>query len=162
MLHDEVQGSTSRVTGNSRGDLVFGPAALTQRLLAIEVAQIILADPEPHMDYLLERGREFSTKGLHRQKLEPRRCHGNTARLWYESGGRIRIATGYAYSSGLWVQHSWGAESGHVVETTHRFEKYFGIELSARDALKFLLCNPFSDLLERVSCDIRSGVSPVK
>jgi hypothetical protein len=135
-----------------------GPAELERRLLGLAGGRALLADPEPHLDELLGRGRGFAANRVRMRRLEPHRCHGNAARLWYESTGAIGIATGYACHGGLWVQHSWGVKGDRVIETTGRFAHYFGVELTTRESLLFTFSNAM-DLMERLIHDLREGLA---
>jgi hypothetical protein len=61
------------------------------------------------------------------------------------------IATGFAYAApslsfpGAWYQHSWGLDystkTPRVIETTHKFEDYYGVELDKEECKCFVLQN---------------------
>ena len=89
-------------------------------------------------------------------KGETHLCHANSASLWYESRGRIRVATGYCRSGDVWLTHSWGMENGRIVETTCFSELYFGIIL---DELETLRCafGELPGLVERIKQDMNQG-----
>jgi hypothetical protein len=135
-------------------------AALERRFREMINGLVLLPDPEPHLEELLTRGREFAVDRLRMRRGERHRCHANATRFWYESGGSIAIATGYAYDGGLWFQHSWGLDGDRVIETTHRSVRYFGVELTTGESLSFLFAND-PDLIEKMVRDLKEGkVSP--
>ena len=61
------------------------------------------------------------------------------------------IGTGFAYteyssvSPGAWYQHSWGLDystkTPRVIETTHKFKDYYGVELDNEECKCFVLQN---------------------
>lgn len=91
---------------------------------------------------LAERGMLFpSGRGrfLWRRR-DPSRCHWNVADLWRESRGHIMVATGLALADdGAWRSHSWGVRGKMVVETTNRFDAYYGVLLEYDEAERFAL-----------------------
>jgi hypothetical protein len=74
-------------------------------------------------------------------------CHANVIHLWLEKSPWSRmyaIGTGYALTDddGVWLPHSWCLQrTNHgvsIIETTSIIgDKYFGLQLSGRDADKF-------------------------
>ncbi len=133
---------------------------------------VILLLPEPDLDLLLEHGSLFDpeglrmqTGGLHVERGDPPLARQNTARLWWQSRGRIRIVSGYAlHESGSWVRHWWGLEEGRIVETTVRLRHYFGAELSFKQSLQYALSVPqlsdeMSNALELESASFPRGGS---
>ena len=129
---------------------------LEQRLLELGGKQVAFLQPESQIDRLLEEGRLFSNEGRRLVEGEPHRCHANAARLWYESRGKVRIATGYWRSGELWGAHSWGMEDGKIVETTWFSDDYFGIVLDEIDSLRSAVAD-VPGLNERVMRDIAQG-----
>jgi hypothetical protein len=95
----------------------------------------------PYLRRLADRGRFFSIEGLTLVKGRKLQCHRNVARLF--AAGKIDIATGYAeYLPALWYCHSWGLSEGKmIIETTIKFNQYFGIALSKAEARRFTQLN---------------------
>jgi hypothetical protein len=119
-----------------------GLLVLRDRLLDLGGKEVVFFCPESDLSALLARGRSFPAARSRRRRMERSHCHGNVARLYFESRGRIRIATGYALSEDrLWRQHSWGVEGETVIETTEPRVAYFGIELTVVKAALFALSN---------------------
>jgi hypothetical protein len=84
---------------------------------------------------LIERG--FVMSGpVKRAPMLTSACHENVAHLWaVNARGIIGIGTGYALSAdSLWRQHSWGIGREGLLETTVRYERYFGILLQGSEA----------------------------
>jgi len=95
---------------------------------------------EPDADRIATRG--VLWKG--RVKMmpgEPHQCHANAASLWLGNSDRSSIITGYAFDKkdGSWRQHSWllHHHTGNTIETTVRFDKYFGFEMDHDEAMHF-------------------------
>ena len=131
---------------------------LERRLLEVGGRRVVLPPVEPHLGALLERGRVIPAGGSRLQRMQRSRCHSNAAELWQESGGCIRIGTGYALSDdGLWRRHSWGLERGRVVETTVEHELYFGVELDVEGSRVFGVCNPPQRVEEQALEAMRRG-----
>lgn len=67
-----------------------------------------------------------------------------------DHGARV-IGTGFAYTEyssvlpGAWYQHSWGLDYStkrpRVIETTHKFTDYYGVELNNEEGKCFVLQN---------------------
>lgn len=95
----------------------------------------------PDRNIIEARGKLYSTKGLVVVKGEPHECHTNTAKLL--AAKKIdAIVTGYAlHKSGVgratWHDHTWGLKDGKIVETTVRFDRYFGAKLTGKEAVAF-------------------------
>jgi hypothetical protein len=99
------------------------------------------------IDFLLERGRQFSTAGLEcltetpfpdwRKPLSPNECHRNCIdlRSYLGTAGRSEyvIVHGWALSSNdIWYCHSWCLRRigpKNIIETTPRRVAYFGFIL---------------------------------
>jgi hypothetical protein len=71
--------------------------------------------------------------------MEGNRCHENVACLWDQrkKRGKLKgIATGDALNEdGMWRWHSWCLTATHILETTDRHARYFGIPMNAEDAV---------------------------
>jgi hypothetical protein len=116
---------------------------LKARLLVLGGRDVVQAANEFDAPAILSRGRVFPGEGAKRRRGRRSQCHRNSADLWFRSGGRTRIVTGYALSDdGLWRQHSWGCENGRVAETTEPRVLYFGYELGHWEAFRFAMGNP--------------------
>lgn len=110
---------------------------LEQRLLSMG-GEIVVPRREPDQDKILSRGRQWIGHNIKIIKGQTRNCHGNVAKSWRSNPRRYRIATGWALSDdGLWRQHSWLVEGRTLIETTTLREKYFGFELTPREAQQF-------------------------
>jgi hypothetical protein len=113
---------------------------LQEKLLSL-CGDWVALQPECDLKAILDRGRIFSGKIIFK-KLASRNCHGNCCELWVENVGRYRIATGWALSTdGIWRQHTWLLSGKRIIETTEPRIMYYGIELSDREALRFLAGN---------------------
>jgi hypothetical protein len=120
--------------------------ALEDHLLGLGGKRVILQpEPEGFLPKLLHRGKVFPGRGVKRIAGGPSRCHGNSMILYlqfhndqmlYES---CEIATGYALSGGIWVQHSWLLADDQVIETTVRRTMYFGVVLNDIEAAQFVM-----------------------
>ncbi len=111
-------------------------AALENRLLAYGGSRMVYL-PEPHLVGLLSHGQVFDGRVVLKRGL-PNRCHENVAALWNKNRSTSAIVTGYALSDdGLWRQHSWLLRKQHVIETTMRRERYFGVVLDLGESLRF-------------------------
>lgn len=63
---------------------------------------------EEDLERILSRGVTLDGEFAHMMVGQASECHCNSARLWKQNEGSVRIATGYALSQdGLWRQHSW-------------------------------------------------------
>jgi len=110
---------------------------LEQKLLSI-AGDMVVPRREPDQDKILSRGRQWIGHNIKIIKGQTRNCHGNVAKSWRRNQRRYRIATGWALSEdGLWRQHSWLVEGRTLIETTTPREKYFGFELTPREAQQF-------------------------
>lgn len=115
---------------------------LERRLLDLGGVMALLFLPDPQIGELLERGRYFPGARALMRLGEPASCHANAAMMFVQSGGEVRVATGYALSSdGLWRQHSWGIEvvDARILETTDRRVRYYGYVLNDAETVMRLL-----------------------
>jgi hypothetical protein len=121
------------------------------RLLAIG-GESVFAQPDPHLDDVLERGRVFKPAGRKRVRGDLHCCHQNAALLYARHhslghGGACEIATGYAlYEGGIWAQHSWLWDGARVIETNTSLRLYFGVVLEPLEAAMFV----FSQVISRL------------
>lgn len=119
-----------------------------KKLLSIGGEAVVFREEtQEDAELIVKEGRLFSTRYRRMKVGRASNCHGNTAAL-YASG--LDIATGYARKEGLWRQHSWGFESyrtasgkviERIVETTRKFDVYFGTALDDQRASKFTMEN---------------------
>jgi len=138
---------------------------LRERLLEQGGERVMFLFPEPDIVLILEHGSLFNTDGLrmqtgglHVERGDPHLPDENTARLWWQSQGRIRFGSGYALlESGLWVKHWWGLEVGRIVETTVRFQLYFGVVLGFKRSLENALTVP--QLSDEISNTLEHGIA---
>jgi hypothetical protein len=85
--------------------------------------------------------RSFPLEGIKMHRGAPSQCHSN-AMMLVTSGVAEMMATGYGYRAqdGLWIQHSWGLDgSHHIIETTIKFDAYFGVVLAHADMISAML-----------------------
>jgi hypothetical protein len=111
---------------------------------------------------LLTRGRlvELPVK---MRKGGPHLCHVNAAALWAKYPDRYTLVEGYALADdGVWLQHSWAVDQTHIQETTHRFDRYFGVELGQDEALGFWFCNYFPHRYPNVARAQREFIKRLK
>jgi hypothetical protein len=97
---------------------------LESKLLALGPGRVVPM-PELHMAELLMRGAAV-TGNVRVRHGEPNRCHYNAAVLWLRDP-RAEIWTGYAYSGGVWRQHSWNVRDGEIIDMHDDAEKRFGV-----------------------------------
>jgi hypothetical protein len=117
------------------------PSKLARKLLSLGGVSVNRqAHDDPHAAELLERGREFHLP-VEMRPGEPHRCHANAAGLWGHNVQGIGLVTGYGLAGDRWVQHSWAVGGGKILETTVRFERYFGVLMSDEEASWFWFSN---------------------
>ena len=100
---------------------------------------------EEDLQRLLSKGFLFQPHGMEHVKMEPSKCHRNSATFWKnytekKGFGRIKIATGWALLDNIWRQHSWiyFADDKNIIETTpNRWDNYFGSLLTDDEAEEF-------------------------
>lgn len=109
---------------------------LRQRLLSIGGEELACCE-EIMIELLLRVGHVFD-RPARMVRGEPCACHRNVAELFL-SGKLAALCTGWALSNdGIWRKHSWGLDQkGHIIETTARREKYFGVYLLGQTAAEF-------------------------
>jgi hypothetical protein len=64
-------------------------------------------------------------------------CHINVTAL-FTSGKIHGIGTGYALHNNVWYRHSWGINGKNIIETTGKFQKYWGQILIPENCEKFV------------------------
>jgi hypothetical protein len=111
-------------------------AELEQRLLELGGEEVVFL-PEPHLELILERGREFNEQPV-QVRGEPNRCHENSANFWELNRSDTGIGRGWALSDNLWIQHSWLLRDNVLIETTEDRTAYFGVALTDDEAETFV------------------------
>jgi hypothetical protein len=109
---------------------------LEEKLLSLGGKRVVLEAYEPFAARLLERGKMFDSL-VQLRPGAPHQCHANAAELWARDLDRLQLVTGYACDGDLWVAHSWVLEGKTFLETTGKFERYFGFLLTPIEAHKF-------------------------
>jgi len=115
---------------------------LEGKLLALGGSKVLWQGSDPHADLVAAKGHLFS-QPVQLRPGEPNRCHVNTAKLWEGAKGAYQLVTGYALSGDQWVSHSWVVDDKNLYETTHRFDRYFGVVLPVFLALHFWFSNVY-------------------
>jgi hypothetical protein len=115
---------------------------LERSLLTLGGAKIVWQDSDPHAALVAAKGQLFPQPVQLRHGM-PNRCHTNAADLWAGAPDKYQLVTGYALSGDRWVSHSWVVEGETLVETTYRFDRYFGVTLHPFLALKFWFENVY-------------------
>jgi hypothetical protein len=126
--------------------------SLLQSLQAIHPSSVLLLrspSEEPWLGHLTKRGQLFSRYKLKYFHGTYKRCHQNASCIWIMQQGMI--GTGFAYnapsrvSPGVWHRHSWGLDRStktpRVIETTYRFNDYYGVSLDNEECKCFVLQN---------------------
>jgi hypothetical protein len=126
--------------------------SLLQSLQAIHPSSVLLLRSpaeEPWLGHLTKRGQLFSRYKLKYFPGTYKRCHQNASCIWIMQQGMI--GTGFAYnapsrvSPGVWHRHSWGLDRStktpRVIETTYRFNDYYGVSLDNEECKCFVLQN---------------------
>jgi hypothetical protein len=126
--------------------------SLLQSLQAIHPSSVLLLrnpSEEPWLGHLTNRGQLFSRYKLKYFQGTYKRCHQNASCIWIMQQGMI--GTGFAYnapsrvSPGVWHRHSWGLDRStktpRVIETTYRFNDYYGVSLDNEECKCFVLQN---------------------
>lgn len=115
---------------------------LKARLLLFGGTSVYFQDPDPWVKNVLDNGMPLRRRVIMRPGA-PKRCHANAARVYLLQGPqvcgkpRLRLATGYGLLDGNWLGHSWLLDDDSIIETTVRFDKYFGISLNQTESLVF-------------------------
>jgi hypothetical protein len=117
-------------------------ARLERTLLALGGSRIVWQGSDPQAALIAAKGQLFP-QSVQMRAGTPNRCHTNAADLWATGTDRYQLVTGYALSGDRWVSHSWVVEGDTLVETTHRFDRYFGVALHPFLAVKFWFENVY-------------------
>jgi hypothetical protein len=123
---------------------------LEAKLLALG-GKGVVAQPEPDLDDLLDRGRVFR-RGRKGVGGEPHLCHPTVALHYAEHhalgrGGRREIVTGYGLCrDGFWFQHSWLWDGRGVLDATPEVVRYYGMILTPAEATLFVFANLLATL----------------
>ncbi len=126
--------------------------SLLQTLQAIHPGSVLLLrtpSDEPWLGHLIDRGQLFSRYRLKNFRGSHKRCHQNASCIWIMQKGLIGTGFGYTAPSpslpGAWYRHSWGLDYStkmpRVIETTHKFNDYYGVELDNEECKCFVLQN---------------------
>lgn len=116
---------------------------MEQRLLVHGGRAVVpLAERLTSISALLERAVVDASSRVQLNVMQESKCHANSAKLWAESLGTVKLMSGYALSNdGLWRQHSWVIDATGIVETTEVRDAYFGVELTLQDSVVMLVAN---------------------
>jgi hypothetical protein len=112
---------------------------LESKLLPLGGSRVI-GQVDPHAAVIAQRGHLFPQR-VRMRRGEPHHCHFNAAELWASSMDKYQLVTGYALDGDKWLSHSWVVDGKNLYETTHRFDRYFGVELGSFLAFKFWVEN---------------------
>ena len=126
--------------------------SLVQSLQTIHPGSVLLLrapSDEPWLGQLISRGQLFSTDRVKSFRGSHKRCHQNASCIWIMEQGLIDTGFGYTAPSplhpGAWYRHSWGLDYStkmpRVIETTHKFKDYYGVELDSEECKCFVLQN---------------------
>jgi hypothetical protein len=112
---------------------------LRKKLLKIGGAEIA-PQPEPQLKKIMKRG-EIIDLPVKMQRMRSSNCHQNTSELYHDK--RIdAIATGWVLNDDcVWRQHTWGLKDDHIIETTEKRKKYFGVILNDKEGMRFMRNN---------------------
>lgn len=125
---------------------------LRKRLLSAGGKEVVLLEEDPHVEDILRDGILWPDPRKQVRGGEQHRCHQNAARLWLkDKRGKLSICTGYGLACEIWMQHTWIIDKKHIRETVCIYDKYFGIELNDKEALKLAFANlPHEEVFELV------------
>jgi hypothetical protein len=91
-----------------------------------------------NMQALLSRGEVFPGRPSQLREGIPIQCHANVSSIWVDDQERLEVATGYALcAENVWRRHSWVMDGQTVIETTHRWQRYFGYRLTFVESVGF-------------------------
>jgi hypothetical protein len=89
-----------------------------------------------HAALIADKGQLFEQQ-VHMRPGVPNCCHINAAELWAAQVNKYKLVNGYALGGDEWVSHSWVVEGNNLYETTHKFDRYFGVALNPLMAFAF-------------------------
>jgi hypothetical protein len=120
---------------------------LWRRLLDLGGDGVAFAVRERYLEEILARGQVFKSSARVKRGAVSQ-CHQNVAGLWSKRPRAMQIATGYALSAdGCWRKHSWLIDlrksKPPLIETTEDRVLYFGVVLTAEEAVAF--CQYYAD-----------------
>ena len=110
---------------------------LKEKLLAIGGQMVIWMPNEIYMSALSDQGIEYTTNKIKKVRGEVNHCHANTAKLFLRKS--VQIITGFALNEDRWIRHSWAYDGEKILETTFKFNAYYGIKLEGLEITKFIL-----------------------
>jgi hypothetical protein len=109
---------------------------LAAKLLAHGGERVVVLGDEPHAEQIVRRGQLFTQKVV-MVPGEEHECHANAAALWSLDILRHTLVTGFVLGGDVWAQHSWVAAGKRLYETIVKMQKYFGVPLDMREAVRF-------------------------
>lgn len=129
-----------------------------KKLLQIEGHRAIAPKVDPQLFKILQEGYVHDGMRL-RCPGKPGQCHRNSAAVWIQNHGRVSLCTGYAQSSGVWVQHSWCSythKGESVIWETTPVERstYYGVSLSDEEACRFWMADMWTKLTAKEQKDL--------
>jgi hypothetical protein len=113
--------------------------ALIKKLIALVPGTAVVIPPGGDQDAgtIAKHGDSFPIAGRKVAMMDASRCHWNVSKL-FTKGKIDSICTGYALAADKgWRQHTWGLKNGKIVETTYKYQAYFGVELSEEGSAIF-------------------------
>lgn len=118
---------------------------LKEKLLSLGGNQVKLGlDTEEEKQRMLNDGKIFNLP-IEKLRGQPNQCHRNVAERYENSKKHgFKIVSGYALAEdGVWYSHSWGLSKGGtiILETTQKFQKYFGYILNESESEEFCFEN---------------------
>jgi hypothetical protein len=113
------------------------PASVRKRLegklLSLGGSKVFCRGKDPEAKLIADKGCLF-TQRVRMRRGAPHRCHGNAADLWAHGIDKYQLVTGY----------TWVIGGKTLYETTHRFDRYFGVVLGKFQALYYWMANCFT------------------
>jgi hypothetical protein len=113
---------------------------LEAKLFPLGGSKVVCLGNDPHTALIAEQGELFSQQ-VQMRPGQPHDGHSNAAALWAGNIVEYQLVTGYALSGDHWYAHSWVIEGNTLYETTHQFDRYFGVVLPLIRAHKFWMEN---------------------
>jgi hypothetical protein len=113
---------------------------LKNKLLSLGGHDVKLGlDSNEEQNRMLNDGRIFNEKVNFNSGIQ-NQCHRNVSDKFQKSArikDDFKIISGYALTNDIWIQHSWGFNRNGVIETTTRFDLYYGYELTPEESEEF-------------------------
>lgn len=114
---------------------------LQDKLLSIGGSVVKLGlDTSEEITRLLNDGQLFSNK-IKLVKGVLNQCHRNIADKYSSNRTSFKIVSGYALLDNRWISHSWGLVGDFLIETTLKFELYYGYILTPSESEDFCFDN---------------------